>query len=210
MVRRAREEPGLAVQVLLELARGYYYRVKFRLLGRRVVIGKFFRVKGPLDIRGPGTVIFGNRCRVESTRIRPTTPYTHAPDGVIQFGDRVLLTRTRIGCHVRIEVGEGSGISEATITDSDFHAVQAGSEPQYNTAGRSKAVIIGSNVWIGQGAAVLKGVRIGDGAIVGAFAVVAYSVPPYAVVFGNPARVVWRTRRPPPADAGVARGTPGD
>lgn len=202
-LKRAREEPGLAVQTLLELLRGYYYRAKFRVLGRRVVVGRFFRVWGPLDIRGPGTVIFGDYCRVESTRLRPTTPYTHSADAVIRFGNRVLLTRTRIGCQTRIEVGDRSGISEATITDTDFHAVGDGSEPTYNTPGRSRAVVIGSNAWIGQGAAVLKGVRIGDGAIVGAFAVVAYNVPAHAVVFGNPARVVWRTRRPKP-EAGAS------
>lgn len=50
--------------------------------------------------------------------------------------------------------------------------------------------VIGNDVWIGWDALVLPGVRIGDGAIVGARAVVSRDVPPYAVVAGNPARVV--------------------
>ena len=49
---------------------------------------------------------------------------------------------------------------------------------------------IGNDVWIGTGVCVLSGVHIGDGAIVGAHAVVAKDVPPYAVVVGNPARIV--------------------
>jgi acetyltransferase-like isoleucine patch superfamily enzyme len=42
---------------------------------------------------------------------------------------------------------------------------------------------------------VLKGVKVGANSIVGAGAVVAYSVPPDTVVFGNPARVIWRLRK---------------
>jgi virginiamycin A acetyltransferase len=49
---------------------------------------------------------------------------------------------------------------------------------------------VGDDVWIGHGALVLPGARIGSGAIIGAGAVVAGVVPPYAVVAGNPARVV--------------------
>lgn len=49
---------------------------------------------------------------------------------------------------------------------------------------------VGNDVWLGYGATVLPGVTIGDGAIVGARAVVGSDVPPYAVVAGNPARVI--------------------
>ena len=42
---------------------------------------------------------------------------------------------------------------------------------------------------------VLKGVKVGANSIVGAGAVVAYNVPPDSIVFGNPARVIWRLRR---------------
>jgi virginiamycin A acetyltransferase len=50
--------------------------------------------------------------------------------------------------------------------------------------------IIGNDVWLGYEAIVMGGVRIGDGAIVAAASVVAGDVPPYAIVAGNPARVV--------------------
>lgn len=48
---------------------------------------------------------------------------------------------------------------------------------------------IGNDVWIGYGATVMSGVTVGDGAIIGARAVVTRDVPPYAIVTGNPARV---------------------
>ncbi|MCU0819143.1 MAG: CatB-related O-acetyltransferase [Beijerinckiaceae bacterium] len=50
--------------------------------------------------------------------------------------------------------------------------------------------LIGNDVWIGREAVIMPGVKIGDGAIIGAHAVVGSNVPPYAIVAGNPARVV--------------------
>ena len=64
-------------------------------------------------------------------------------------------------------------------------------------------IAIGHGVWIGFDACVLPGVHIGDGAIVGARSVVTENVPPYAIVAGNPARVV-RQFDPAAARAAVA------
>ncbi len=57
-------------------------------------------------------------------------------------------------------------------------------------------ITIGDDVWIGMNAMILSGVTVGQGAVIGAGAVVASDVPPYAIVAGNPARVV-RYRFPP-------------
>jgi len=51
-------------------------------------------------------------------------------------------------------------------------------------------VIIDQDVWVGTGAIILKGVHIGRGAIVAAGAVVTKSIPPYAIVGGNPAKII--------------------
>ena len=54
----------------------------------------------------------------------------------------------------------------------------------------SKHTIIGNDVFIGANVFVLDGVTIGDGAVVGAGAVVVHDVPPYAIVVGEPAKVI--------------------
>lgn len=51
-------------------------------------------------------------------------------------------------------------------------------------------IVLGNDVWIGNFSYILSGVTIGDGAVIGACAVVAKDVPPYAVVVGNPGRIV--------------------
>jgi phosphonate metabolism protein (transferase hexapeptide repeat family) len=62
---------------------------------------------------------------------------------------------------------------------------------------RAHPVSIGHDVWIGHGAIVLPGRNIGDGAVIAACAVVTKDVPAYAIVAGNPARLI-RSRFPPP------------
>lgn len=54
----------------------------------------------------------------------------------------------------------------------------------------SNKIIIGNDVWIGKNATLLSDVKIGDGAVIGANAMVAKDVPPYAIVVGNPARII--------------------
>jgi len=54
----------------------------------------------------------------------------------------------------------------------------------------AKPIVIEDNVWLGGGAILLPGVRIGRNAVVGAGAVVPRNVPPNTVVVGNPARVI--------------------
>lgn len=54
----------------------------------------------------------------------------------------------------------------------------------------TRPVIIGQHVWLCEGCTILAGVKVGDGAVVGAKAVVAQKVPAFSLVSGNPMRVV--------------------
>lgn len=53
-----------------------------------------------------------------------------------------------------------------------------------------KDTLVGNDVWIGRSAIIISGVNIGDGSVIGAGSVVTKDVPPYAIVAGNPARVI--------------------
>jgi acetyltransferase-like isoleucine patch superfamily enzyme len=70
---------------------------------------------------------------------------------------------------------------------SRFWPEAAGGEPDHETRGD---VSIQNDVWIGARVTILSGVTIGHGAVIGANALVREDVPPYAVVAGNPARIV--------------------
>lgn len=59
-----------------------------------------------------------------------------------------------------------------------------------NTTLENKKIIIGNDVWIGANSSILPGVTIGSGAIIGAGSVVTKDVPPYAIVVGNPGKII--------------------
>ncbi|HEY4427089.1 MAG TPA: CatB-related O-acetyltransferase [Solirubrobacteraceae bacterium] len=102
----------------------------------------------------------------------------------------------------RIEVGAYCSISDqARILGGGEHVISRAStyphtfmlDPAKRTrvdAVDTGPTVIGNDVYIGVGAIVLSGVTIGDGVVVGAGAVVTKSIPPYAIVAGNPARIL--------------------
>ena len=107
------------------------------------------------------------------------------------WGGHVLVGRySALGHRMTFELGLNHDYRQ--VTTYPFEDFADGDVPQtnhYNHVNR-KQIIIGNDVWIGCGVTILGGVRIGNGAVIGARAVVAKDVPPYAVVVGNPARVV--------------------
>jgi len=58
-------------------------------------------------------------------------------------------------------------------------------KPKYGDTSKGP-IIIGSDVWVGYKALILSGVRIGDGAVIGARSVVSKDIPPYAIAVGSP------------------------
>jgi chloramphenicol O-acetyltransferase type B len=117
---------------------------------------------------------------------------------VITFGESTTL-RMGAFCSVSsgVEVLLGGGHRADWVTTYPFSALDpAFADIQGHPQSRGD-IIIGNDVWIGRKATILSGVTIGDGAIIGAHAVVARDVPPYAVVAGNPGRLV-RQRFDPP------------
>lgn len=92
---------------------------------------------------------------------------------------------TQIVCAKSIKIGKDVAIArEVIIRDTDAHEI-VGKEHE-----PIKPVVIGNHVWIGAKAMIMKGVTIGEGAIVAAGAVVTKDVPPKTIVAGVPAKVI--------------------
>ncbi|CAA2144716.1 2,3,4,5-tetrahydropyridine-2,6-dicarboxylate N-acetyltransferase [Methylobacterium bullatum] len=93
----------------------------------------------------------------------------------------------------RVEILLGGGHRLDWVTTYPFAAMGGlwpGVEAPADYHASRGDVTIGSDVWLGSGCMILSGVTIGHGAVVGAHAVVSRDVPPYAIVAGNPARVI--------------------
>lgn len=105
--------------------------------------------------------------------------------GILELGGGFFNSNVKIRCKEKITIGNDVAIShDVTIMDSDGHQIlQEGHK-------ESAPIEIGNNVWVGSRAMILKGVKIGDGAIVAAGAVVTKDVPAYSMVAGVPAKVV--------------------
>lgn len=104
------------------------------------------------------------------------------------FGHNVFINRSSsIDCMLEITIGDCCAISDGVqILDTDFHQIKY----MDNLSIVSKPIRIGNHVWIGRSAIILKGVTIGDGAIIGAGSVVTHDIPPKCLAVGNPARVI--------------------
>ena len=122
--------------------------------------------------------------------------------GVIEIGADCYIDGASIIAEEKVTIGDRVVIAvQVTIADSDFHPIDPeqraldcvalspsgdGKRPPFLT----RPVIVENDVWIGFGAVLLKGVRVGQGVIVGAGSVVTKDVPAGMFVSGNPARVI--------------------
>ncbi len=130
-----------------------------------------------LLIRGTVSVQRGARIVVDSG----TLTIGHATN-VNGLGTRILVAdEVTIGAYCTFSW-------DVQIMDNDFHTMVVDGQARPSVG----PVRIGDHVWIGTRAVILKGVTIGDGAVVAAGAVVTKDVPAGAVVAGMPARVVGR------------------
>ena len=113
----------------------------------------------------------------------------------IEIGDNVGVSGCTISSGMSIKIGSwvliGSG---AVISDGDAHPIDS-EERRAGLGGATKPIVIEDDVFIGARAIILKGVTIGKGAVIGAGAVVTKDVPEFAIVAGNPARVIGDSRK---------------
>lgn len=105
----------------------------------------------------------------------------------LKIGDSFVNREVKIICNKSITIGDDCIIAMGTVirdNDGGNHQIFA---PDYENA---KPIVIGDHVWLGENVMVLKGVTIGEGAIVAASSLVVKDVPPHTLVAGSPARVI--------------------
>ena len=156
----------------------------FGLIYRRRVDeyrGFFYAAPRSIPRRPPqSTLILGAGTRLN----RDARLYFEGARARIDIGDHTSIgIRTEIRCRELVQIGARCAISwDVQIMDTDYHQILG----QPVTA----PITIGNDVWIGTRAVILKGVTIGDGAVIAAGAIVHTDVPPRTVAGGVPARIL--------------------
>jgi acetyltransferase-like isoleucine patch superfamily enzyme len=172
-----------------------------RYLGRRLLTasGRRWRTNGmlflgrrlELQIARRGRIEFGRFVWIgDGTKIR-------CHEGVVEIGEKTVMGQEcTISAYQRVRIGEQCVIADRAMFIDFDHGVVEVERPIRLQGIYKRDVEVGSNVWIGYGACVLRGVRVGDNSIIGTNSVVTRDVPANAVVAGIPARVI-RMREAP-------------
>jgi acetyltransferase-like isoleucine patch superfamily enzyme len=188
MIDKYRLLQGMArrLRVLLGRLRALRHRLCFVKIGRSCSFGS-----GVAFIYGWKTR-FGNNCIVDSlAEFKCPTSQNVNQQYNIDIGDNVFIGRgTIFDSNISIKVGRDTLIAPyCFITDTGhlFEDVKCTIQEQGCTY---EEVEIGANVWIGAHVVIISGVTIGEGSVVGANSTVTKNIPPYAIAYGSPARIV--------------------
>jgi acetyltransferase-like isoleucine patch superfamily enzyme len=170
----------------LPLTLSVFRRTYWRMLGMQV--GGGVRLAN-IVVTWPHRIAIGDRCSLEH-HVYLNAAGGHAAGVAISIGEGTFIGS---GCEFnaieRIHIGANCLIASGSRFIDHNHGIEAG-VPMKLQEEQSAAIEVGADVWIGVNSIVLKGVSIGDGAIVAAGSVVTKPVPAYAVVGGVPARLI--------------------
>ena len=123
------------------------------------------------------------------------------PHGEVRIGDYCSLVGVIISTDGLVQIGSYAFLAHEVVIADHFAATpwpRRAAEPLDSVPEAEPCVVLSDDVWIGAGVTLLKGTRIGAGAVVGAGAVIDFEVPAGAVVAGNPARIVASAERNAP------------
>lgn len=157
-------------------------------IGRNVSIDGLPFVSGHCEIHIGSDVYLGGKLDISSGRF-------------LERPRLVIKDRAELGWNVRLTVNQEVIIEERArvaadcrISDSDGHPREADLRAQNAPLNPKdiRPVRICRDAWIGNGTHIMKGVTIGEGAIIGANSVVITDIPPFALALGNPAEVFFR------------------
>jgi maltose O-acetyltransferase len=182
--QKAFRDRGLPLHALVRKGLRYLTELAVARVHLRAVdvVGAHARTNGRPRIDNQGRIELGAHVLLRSVNV-PVELCTE-PGALLTIGDGVRLnygvsvgatSHIAIGAHVRIG-------PYVMVTDSDFHDLH-----RRWLRPTPRPVVIEDHVWIGAKASVMKGVRIGRGAVVATGAVVTRDVPPFTIVAGVPA-----------------------
>jgi acetyltransferase-like isoleucine patch superfamily enzyme len=172
-----------------------YARLLFRYLWRRFLTpaGWRWQTAGPvffgrrleLEIGRRGTIRFGRFVWIgDGTKIR-------CHEGEVIVGDKTVLGQEcTISAYKRVRIGEQCVVADRAMFIDFDHGVVEVERPIRLQGIYKRPVEVGSNVWVGYGACVLRGVSVGDNSILGTNSVVTKDVPQNGVAGGVPAKLL--------------------
>ena len=163
--------------------------MKYKILyGSRIQMAKINSLKGRIEI----DLFSDAKCRIGNFLMTAGPFYIKCTDKAeITIGDNCFFNHN---CSItvvdNVTIGDHCMFANNLVIIDHDHKVEDG-----RVTGNliSKPIEIGNNVWCGADVAILKGVKIGDGAIVAAGAVVTKDVPAHSVVAGVPAKCIKQT-----------------
>ena len=170
-----------------------YARLIARMLRRKLWLGARLELDG-LAFIGPGVILqVGKGARIElgrwswvghGTKIR-------CHEGLVSIGAKTVMGQEcTISSFQHVKIGRECVIADRVMFIDFDHGVVEVERPIRLQGIYKRDVNVGNNVWIGYGACILRGVTVGDNAIIGTNSVVTKDVPANAVVAGLPARVI--------------------
>lgn len=171
-------------------------------LPSNVTLGTNSLIRGDLafkrfrSTKNPALVV-GEHCTLDGVH------FAMGENARVQIGDYCCLSNAVLLCELELRLGNYVIIGwNATIADTDFHPISPArriadavacsplGKGQKRPPLAAKPVIIEDDVWIGPGATILKGVRIGAGSFIEPGTLVTRDVPPRSRVAGNPSQII--------------------
>lgn len=177
--------------------RNLFFRLRLKLFYKNVVIGTNTIIDFKTKIHtGKNSLILGNNVYIRSIPRGyhagmpfPTTFLIDRNNAFIKIGDSANLNGVYVHAQKGITIGNNTLIAAGVnLIDSNGHALN--SFDRSNKRDEPAEIFIGSNVWIGLNAIILKGSTIGDNCVVGAGSVVRGQFPANSLILGNPASIV--------------------
>lgn len=185
-------------RVFQQLMYSWYYILNApALIYNQIHIGEHAHFRGIVLFKkvGSGSIIIGKNVNINSSlHADPIGGETKTilyvrKGGIIEIGDGCGISNTAIVSESHVRIGSLTNVGGGTkIYDTDFHSISSKVRLNGDYNIKTRPVIVGSRVFIGAHCIIMKGVSIGDGAVIGAGSVVTKDVPANEIWAGNPAK----------------------